>query len=191
MGRGLSLGVAVCAVLFGMSAAAAAGEPTEPPTYLEPRVRPDVRMDTPSGRPVPRFVSLKARAFGRIGPSFDHAIKWELQRIGAPLEVVAEDLHWRKVRDPFGDEMWVFHTKLDGRRRALVRPVDGATLHKKPASDETVVLVEQGVILRLLTCEGAWCKVRGGGHAGWIERQALWGVYADEPSAPSADIAAH
>jgi len=60
---------------------------------------------TPSGFPVPRYVSLKVgKVNGRTGPSRQHAIAWQYRRKGLPLVVVAETEMWRKVRDVTGDE---------------------------------------------------------------------------------------
>jgi len=54
---------------------------------------------TPSGFPVPRYVSLKVgKVNGRTGPSRQHAIAWQYRRKGLPLVVVAETEMWRKVR---------------------------------------------------------------------------------------------
>ena len=58
---------------------------------------------TPSGFPVPRFVSLKAGvANGRAGPEQAHPIVWRYVRAGLPMEVIAETADWRRVRDPDG-----------------------------------------------------------------------------------------
>ena len=45
---------------------------------------------------------------------------------------------------------------------------------------KTVALLEPGVILRLEKCSGAWCLVEGGSYEGWIGRQSIWGVDAND-----------
>jgi len=85
---------------------------------------------TPSGFPVPRYVSLKVgKVNGRKGPSRQHPIAWQYRRKGLPLVVVAETEMWRKVRDVTGDESWVHKPALSGLRRVLV--LEDATLHSK------------------------------------------------------------
>ena len=163
-------------LLLAPAAAASAGQPA-------PEARRELRRDTPSGLPVPRFVTLKtARTNGRAGPSFDHPIVWRYEQKGLPVEVIAESGNWRRVRDPEGDETWIHESMLEGGRRAMVRALDGpATIWDAPDDAMRVVaFAEAGALLQLLACEGEWCRVRSEGVAGWVKRQALWGVYADE-----------
>ena len=70
-----------------------------------------------SGLPIPRFVSLKPSDTPmREGPSKDHRIKWVFKKEGVPVEIIAEFENWRRVRDSEGDDGWVFHSRLSGRR---------------------------------------------------------------------------
>ncbi|MEL7029955.1 MAG: SH3 domain-containing protein [Pseudomonadota bacterium] len=143
-----------------------------------------IRTDTPSGLPVPRFVSLKAHeTYGRAGPSFRHPINWELRRRGLPVEVIAETEHWRKVRDHQGDEMWIHYSRLDGRRHALVAGCDtsGCAVRAAPRPQSRLeAVVENGVVVRLLACESDWCQIRADSHKGWLRRSEIWGVYTGE-----------
>jgi len=173
---------AVIAALALTVWAAAAGAPAR--ASGQEHVRPDVRTDTPSGLPVPRFVSLKANeTYGRSGPSFRHPIHWELRRRGLPVEVIAETEHWRKVRDHLGDEMWIHRSRLDGRRHGLVAYCERDNCALRPAprpQAAPAALVQTGVVVRLLECRETWCRVRAGAHRGWLPRRALWGVYMGE-----------
>ncbi|GAB4522640.1 MAG: SH3 domain-containing protein [Parvularculaceae bacterium] len=166
----------MCSVAFASSGSAAA-QPA-------PEARATPRLDTPSGLPVPRFVALKtARTNGRAGPSFDHPIIWRYEQKGLPVEVIAESGPWRRIRDPEGDEAWIHESMLAGSRQAMIRALDApAAIWDAPDEAMRVVaFAERGVLLRLLACEGDWCRVRTeAGQAGWVKRQALWGVYADE-----------
>ncbi len=148
-----------------------------------PQPRPEIRADTPSGFPVPRYVTLKAaKTRARTGPSFDHPVAWIYQRRGLPVEVVAETTLWRRVRDPEGDEAWVHESTLDGTRRVLIRSAaDPAQMREQP--DETAAIVaflEAGAIARARACQGDWCRISAENWDGWILRATLWGVYADE-----------
>lgn len=55
-------------------------------------------------------------------------------------------------------------------------------LHTLPNEKSAgVVLIEQGVIVRILKCNAKYCKVAvSGGHIGWVKRVYLWGLYEDE-----------
>jgi len=133
---------------------------------------------TPSGFPVPRYVSLKVgKVNGRTGPSRQHPIAWQYRRKGLPLVVVAETEMWRKVRDVTGDESWVHKPALSGLRRVLV--LEDATLHSKAKdAGRVTALVERNALLQLEECnEDDWCKVRAAdGHKGWTQRYKLWGA---------------
>ncbi|QPC43449.1 hypothetical protein HW532_12535 [Kaustia mangrovi] len=139
----------------------------------------------PSGLPLPRFVSLKTdRVNVRRGPSTAHQVSWVFARKGLPVEIIAEYDHWRRVRDSEGEEGWVYHSLLTGRRTALVAPWrrDGALeLHSEPNDrSATVARLETGVVGDVVDCTGEWCEITVSGYDGWIEQTMLWGVYPGE-----------
>lgn len=133
---------------------------------------------TPSGFPVPRYVSLKVgKVNGRTGPSRQHPIAWQYRRKGLPLVVVAETEMWRKVRDVTGDESWIHKPALSGVRRVLI--LEEATLHSKPKDTARITaLVDRNALLELMECNDAdWCKVASAnGLKGWTQRYKLWGA---------------
>lgn len=138
-----------------------------------------------TGLPLPRFVSLKANKVNvRVGPSRSHPVRWVYQRKGLPVEVLAEFENWRRVRDMDGDVGWVYHTLLDGRRHALIKPSNGtetANLFSGPGgTGETIAAAEPNVVVALEACGVDWCQAQAGGYTGWIAKRDLWGVYADE-----------
>lgn len=133
---------------------------------------------TPSGFPVPRYVSLKVgKVNGRTGPSRQHPIAWQYRRKGLPLVVVAETDMWRKVRDVTGDESWIHKPALSGVRRVLV--LEEAALHSKAAEKSRVTaLVDRNALLELEECNDQnWCRVKSSqGLKGWTQRYKLWGA---------------
>ncbi len=139
-----------------------------------------------SGLRLPRFVSLKStRVNVRKGPSLDHPVAWEFNRIGLPVEVVDEFEHWRRIRDSSGSEGWVFHSLLSGRRTALVSPwtkeKSSIPLYARRSTSSVVVArLEPGVLGSLLTCDGSWCNFSLDTVSGWIKKVKLWGVYENE-----------
>jgi SH3-like domain-containing protein len=143
--------------------------------------------DTPSGLPVPRFVTLKfSEVRGRTGPSVNHAVRWDYARAGLPMEVVAETADWRRVRDPQGEETWMHRRTLSGRRGVEVR--EPMELHARPDLNAPVTArAEPGAILWLERCRTGWCRLESDGVRGWAEAETLWGVYAWElASGPGA-----
>ena len=139
----------------------------------------------PSGLPVPRFVSLKSNRINvRGGPSRSHAVKWVFARVGLPVEIIAESENWRRVRDSEGEEGWVYHSLLSGRRTALVAPWSKErTLPMHAEADDgtrIVALLEPGVVLDVRACDSDWCKVTVTTHNGYFKQDLLWGVYPKE-----------
>jgi len=133
---------------------------------------------TPSGLPVPRYVSLKVgEVNGRTGPSRQHPIAWQYRRKGLPLVVVAETEMWRKVRDVQGDESWIHKPALSGVRRVMV--LEDATLHAKPRSKARVTATaDTHALMELEECnDDNWCKVKSeDGLKGWAPRHIFWGA---------------
>lgn len=138
-----------------------------------------------SGLPVPRFVSLKSNQVNvRRGPTVEHQIAWLFKREGLPVEIVAEYENWRRIRDADGDEGWVYHSLLSGRRTAVVAPWDTGKLYELHARDNddsrVTAQLEAGVLATINNCTGAWCRLSGSGFTGWIKQDKLWGAYPGE-----------
>lgn len=159
------------------------------PAGAQPSNPPDLtarKIGTVTGLPVPRFVSLKADKVNvRRGPSWDHAKDWEFQRIGLPVEVLAEFDVWRQVRDSEGATGWVLGTLLSGRRTVLIAPwkKGEGTLDLSGAADrggEVKAKLSPGVLGDVDSCDGKWCQITAGGVSGYIAQDLLWGVYVGE-----------
>lgn len=163
------------ALALGVPAAAQTARNVEPiPELVVPKRV--AAQHTPSGLPVPRYVSLKfGRTNGRTGPSRNHAVAWSYSRRGLPLVVVAETSQWRRVRDISGDESWIKSSGLSGERRALA--LGAVEVRRKPGADARLKAVtEDGAILRLGACRDGWCEVEAGGLSGWAVQSRLWGA---------------
>jgi SH3-like domain-containing protein len=138
-----------------------------------------------SGLPIPRFVSLKPSDTPmREGPSKDHRIKWVFKKEGVPVEIIAEFENWRRVRDSEGDDGWVFHSRLSGRRTAQINPKlkqsDIPLYARDSESTAVVARLQPGVIGSVEQCSGKWCRLIGDGFDGWLPQERLWGVYPGE-----------
>jgi SH3-like domain-containing protein len=150
-----------------------------------PSAAGDAYAATTTAGAAPRYMSLGADlANGREGPSRDHRILWIYQRRGLPVKVVQEWQSWRKVEDPFGDQIWLLASKLQRQRTIYVIGDNGedAALRNRPKPDSGVVAqVARGVVGELQGCSRGWCEVKLDGMTGWLPRRTLWG--ADSPVA--------
>lgn len=140
-----------------------------------------------SGLPLPRFVSIKAKRVNmRVGPGKQYKVDWLYQKRGLPLEIIQEYDNWRKVRDAEGNEGWILHSLLSGKRTALVKPwnVDEkskiAKLFKSIESNSVLAHLEPGVLTDIKSCNGTHCRITVADVEGYISKDALWGVYPDE-----------
>ena len=110
-----------CLILSGAVFATASAEPEA------------VKISQFSGKPVPRFESLRfAAVHGRKGPSTDYEIEWRYERQGLPVLIIKESRNWRQIRDADGDEAWVLSRMLSDSRHVLL--LRKATMRKRPTT---------------------------------------------------------
>lgn len=133
---------------------------------------------TPSGLPVPRYVSLK---FGEVnargGPGDDYKLLWTYRARGLPLQVVAETSDWRRVCDPDGGMAWVHQRTVDTRRTVMRVRADTVDLRRRPTTDAAVAARLAGrSIAALDSCKDGWCKVSADKAEGWLPEGEVWGV---------------
>ncbi|HEY3697394.1 MAG TPA: SH3 domain-containing protein [Phenylobacterium sp.] len=137
-----------------------------------------VDRPTPSGLPVPRYVSLKfGEVNARAGPGDDHRLLWVYQVRGLPVQVVAETAEWRRVCDPEGGLAWVHKRTTDGRRMVMNVRAAPTPLHNSPKDTSHVkALLNSRAIAALDRCGKGWCRVKVDGVAGWAPAGRLWGT---------------
>jgi len=163
--RGLALGLA-CATL-ALAGAALARDPAKP---------------TPSGFPVPRWVSLKFNQVNaRSGPGDDYPTVWVYGSKGLPVQVVEETREWRKVCDPDGQSAWVHRRTIDGARTVFRAKDQDLALASDPKPGARVrAYLGARSVAALDKCEGGWCQVKADGIKGWAPESELWGA-GDSP----------
>ena len=137
---------------------------------------------TPSGLPVPRYVSLKfGEVNARAGPGDDYRLLWTYRARGLPLQVIAETAEWRRVCDPEGQVAWVHQRTTDNRRTVMRTESEPLTLRNKPDERGRAVAALAGRSLAGLDlCRKDWCRIAAGRTRGWIPAASVWGV-ADSP----------
>ncbi len=137
---------------------------------------------TPSGLPVPRFVSLKSDEVNiRTGPGTRYPIAWVFRRENMPVQIVDEFDHWRKIQDVEGASGWVHKTMLSGDRMAMIQGKTPRILRDAPEAGAAPVLkAEPMVIARMIECRPQWCRLVIAGHKGWLPKNELWGALKDE-----------
>jgi SH3-like domain-containing protein len=137
---------------------------------------------TPSGLPVPRYVSLKFSVVNaRGGPGDDYKLLWIYHVRDLPLQVVAETQDWRRVCDPDGQIAWVHRRTVAERRTVLLEQSGDLLLRKRPdaAASASATLVSHA-LANLDVCKAGWCRLRVGHAGGWAPANVLWGV-SDAP----------
>ncbi|MCC6609579.1 MAG: SH3 domain-containing protein [Burkholderiales bacterium] len=95
----------------------------------------------------------------------------------APVEVIASDGTWVKVRDNTGELAWIEKKALSDRR-TLVVSVPVADIRERPDEQSPVAFqAQQGVLLELLDADRAgWLRVRhADGSSGYVRISQVWG----------------
>jgi SH3-like domain-containing protein len=138
---------------------------------------------TPSGMPVPRYVSLKFdKVNARAGPGDDHKLLFVYRVRGLPLLVIAETAEWRRVRDPEGTLAWVHKRTTDGRRTAINMSPQPVALLKHPKDGfKAAAYLNPKALATLDRCDKGWCKVKADHASGWVRDGALWGATDNPP----------
>jgi SH3-like domain-containing protein len=133
---------------------------------------------TPSGMPVPRYVSLKFdKVNARAGPGDDHKLLFVYRVRGLPLQVIAETSEWRRVCDPEGTLAWVHKRTTDGRRTTMNTRAQPVALLKRPKDGfRTEAYLNSHSLAALDHCDKGWCKVRADHASGWVREGVLWGT---------------
>jgi len=131
--------------------------------------------------PVPRFVTLNTDEVNlRTGPGIRYPVKLILKKDGLPVEIIKEFDVWREIRSKDGDEGWVHKSLLSGRRAVIITGHIQPLLKDHDIGARPVVKLEPGVIAGLDRCDREWCYLKVASYKGWIKRENVWGVYADE-----------
>jgi SH3-like domain-containing protein len=133
---------------------------------------------TPSGMPVPRYVSLKFnKVNARAGPGDDHRLLWVYKARGLPLQIIAETSEWRRICDPQGQTAWIHKRTTDGRRTVMNTLPTPVELFRRPkAAARPAAYLNSRATAALDRCDKGWCKVHLDGASGWVREGALWGT---------------
>jgi SH3-like domain-containing protein len=170
-------------VLFGMFVFMAFVMVAPGPSAAQQQASPPAKAGNPSGLPIPRWVSIRAKEANlRTGPGARYPIDWVLQRRALPAEVVGEFENWRQIKVQDGTVGWVHKSMLSGKRMATVTAARVRILHAPDTDAPVAAFVEDGVIVALDGCEATWCRIAIASHGveGWMARSALWGIYDGE-----------
>lgn len=135
---------------------------------------------TPSGLPVPRFVSLRSSEVNlRVGPGHHFPTEWVYKRANLPVQIIAEFGDWRKISDIDGTQGWVHKAMLSGHLYLMVLK-DKTPLRVSEEEDSDVVAyLETGVLGKLLKCKEKACSIeirQAPSHKGWVLKDNVWGV---------------
>lgn len=127
------------------------------------------------------YVSQRtAKAYLREGPSYQHKVLWEYRHKGYPFQVIASFDVWRRVRAPDGTVGWMASAMLSDQRTVLVTGKGRAKLYQKADGGKLVALADPGAVAVLKACTVSACHIHGEDVDGWIAKDRIWGVDANE-----------
>jgi len=143
----------------------------------------DKERPTPSGLPVPRYVSLKFDVVNaRSAPGDDSRLLWVYRARGLPVQVVAETNEWRRICDPERGLAWVHRRTTDGRRMVMRLQAQPLAMLANPKEGAKVnAYLAPRALAELDRCnKDGWCKLKAGHRDGWAPAAEVWGT-AEEP----------
>jgi SH3-like domain-containing protein len=130
---------------------------------------------------VVRYVSQRAdKAYLREGPTYAHRVLWVYRHRGYPFAVLAEFDVWRRVRAADGAVGWMSASMLTDQRTVLVTGQGRAKLFADANGGKLVALADPGAVAGLVACAPSACHVHGEDIDGWIAKDRIWGVGANE-----------
>jgi SH3-like domain-containing protein len=128
-----------------------------------------------------RYVSQRAdKAYLREGPTYAHRVLWVYRHRGYPFAVLAEFDVWRRVRAADGAVGWMSASMLTDQRTVLVTGKGRAKIFAAASGGKVVALADPGAVAGLVACVPSACHVRGEDIDGWIAKDRIWGVGANE-----------
>jgi len=128
-----------------------------------------------------RYVSQRAdKAYLREGPTYAHRVLWVYRHRGYPFAVLAEFDVWRRVRAADGAVGWMSASMLSDQRTVLVTGKGRAKIFAVASGGKVVALADPGAVAGLVACVPSACHVRGEDIDGWIAKDRIWGVGANE-----------
>src|SRR3954468_21170554 len=131
--------------------------------------------------PAPRYVSQRTdKAYLREGPTFAHKVLWQYRHRGYPFAVIAQFDIWRRVQAADGTVGWMSASMLTDQRTVLVTGKGRAKIFAEANGGKVVALAEPGATAALKACTREACRVRGESIDGWIPKNRIWGVEANE-----------
>ncbi|MBQ8651370.1 MAG: hypothetical protein IJ481_02470 [Alphaproteobacteria bacterium] len=146
----------------------------------------DLQAKINSGYCEPYYVSIKSsRANSHVGPGKNYKIIYTYVQKGTPLLVTAKYDHWRKIKDPNGDESWIHKSQLSSKRYVMTLSEEDLPITKNTGeSEEALAYVKKNVAMRLEDIKGNWCNVsvdfQNKNFKGWVRRDKLFGIFKNE-----------
>ena len=128
-----------------------------------------------------RYVSQRPdKAYLREGPTFGHKVLWIYRHRGYPFAVIAQFDVWRRVMAADGTVGWMSASMLSDSRTVLVTGKGRARISADADGGRIVGLADPGAIAGLKACTRDACHVHSEEIDGWIAKNRIWGVGADE-----------
>lgn len=148
----------------------------------------DLNAHIKSGICDPYYASIKSNAVNsHRGPGKEYKISFRYIQKGTPVMIIAKYDHWRKIKDPLGDESWIHKSMLSPKRFVITMSKGPIKLMSQSNSSSRVVAyVLKNVVMELTSVRGNWCNVvfhgNDGKFVGWIKKTDVFGVFENEIS---------
>ncbi len=134
----------------------------------------------------PYYASLKSdKVNSHKGPGKEYKICFEYIKKGIPVMIIAKYDHWRKIKDPSGDESWIHKSLLSPKRFVITISENPAKLiSESNDSGNLIAFVKKNVVMELMSIRGNWCRIelysKDKKYMGWMKKENIFGVFENE-----------
>jgi len=124
----------------------------------------------------PYFMNIKAKEANiRVAASTKFGISYKYVRNNIPVQVIAKQEHWRKIRDIDGSIGWIHKALLNKKRTVFII---GDTDQLLTNNGDVIAKIETGVVAEIISCSQLSChvKILDKELKGYLPKNSLWGV---------------
>ncbi len=117
----------------------------------------------------------------RQGPGYQYPVLWIYRHRGTPFGLTAQFDNWRRVVAPDGAVGWMSVAMLSSARTIIVTGKGRAQIRADADLHSRITgLADPGAVAGLKACAQDACRIHTNDIDGWISRDRIWGVEANE-----------
>ena len=111
----------------------------------------------------------------RQGPSSEYPVKIFYKKKLLPVLIIDKSENFRKIRDHENNTGWIHISQLSKKKSAIVIDDDLIMFKKPTIYSKPIAKLKTGRLVKIIKCNGNWCKSKSEKFKGWLKKESLWG----------------